>query len=344
MKKIKEYLQRDISMVILFAFFLAICVLMLASFGTGMFNATTLSSMAFQLSEVAVLAFGMALCMLLGGIDLSIVANANLASLLAAMVLTGAWFDVDKAGQPVTILVAVAVALIVGLLCGLVNGIIISKFSVSPIVATLSTMTLYSGLGMGLTGGNSIGGYPSAFVKFGNGSVAHIPIVFITACAVFAALILTLDKTKLGHEIHYIGENHTASRFAGIDNEKVIMKVYTISGLMAGIAALMIMARSNSARSGYGDTYQLQVIMIAVLGGISPSGGKGRLYGVFIATFCMQLMQTAFTLWKFSPYSKKLIWGMMLLIIMLINMIQDRISRNAKIREMNAKHAGDSGQ
>ena len=106
---------------------------------------------------------------------------------------------------------------------------------------------------------------------------------------------------------------------------------------MAGIASLMIMARANSARCGYGDSYQLQVIMISVLGGISPSGGKGRLYGVFIATFCMQLMQTAFTLWQFSPYSKKLIWGMMLLVIMLINMMQAKISRNAKIREMNAK-------
>ena len=102
------------------------------------------------------------------------------------------------------------------------------------------------------------------------------------------------------------------------------------------------MARSNSARVGYGDTYQLQVIMISVLGGISPSGGKGRLYGVFIATFCMQLMQTAFTLWKFSPYSKKLIWGMMLLVIMLINMIQAKVSRDAKIREMKVKHANKS--
>ena len=82
--------------------------------------------------------------------------------------------------------------------------------------------------------------------------------------------------------------------------------------------------------------------MISVLGGISPSGGKGRLYGVFIATFCMQLMQTAFTLWKFSPYSKKLIWGMMLLVIMLINMIQAKVSRDAKIREMKVKHANKS--
>ncbi|MDO4345358.1 MAG: ABC transporter permease [Eubacteriales bacterium] len=337
MKKVKEYLNRDISMVILFVFFLAICLIMLVSFGTSMFNGQTLSSMAFQLSEVAVLAFGMALCMLLGGIDLSIVATANLSSLLAAMILTGKFFDVEKAGQAVTILLAVAVALAVGVLCGLLNGFIISRFSVSPIVATLSTMTLYSGLAMGLTGGNSIGGYPSAFLKFGSGSLGHVPFVFIAAVAVFIVLILALDRTKLGHEIHYIGENHTASRFTGIDNEAVIMKVYAISGLMAGIASLMIMARSNSARCGYGDTYQLQVIMISVLGGISPSGGKGRLYGVFIATFCMQLMQTAFTLWQFSPYSKKLIWGMMLLVIMLINMIQARISKNAKIREMNAK-------
>ena len=337
MKKLKEYLSRDISMAILFTFFLAICVIMVCCFGTSMFNGQTLSSMAFQLSEVAVLAFGMALCMLQGGIDLSIVATANLSSLLAAMVLTGRFFDIEKIGTIATIIIAVLVAIIVGSLCGFINGFIISKFSVSPIVTTLSTMTLFSGLAMGITGGNSIGNYPSLFLKFGTSSIGGGPIVFITAVIIFVVLILALDRTRLGYEIHYIGENHTASRFAGIDNERVIMKIYTISGLMAGIASLMIMARSNSARCGYGDSYQLQVIMIAVLGGISPSGGKGRLYGVFIATFCMQLMQTAFTLWQFSPYSKKLIWGMMLLVIMLINMIQERISRNAKIREMNAK-------
>ena len=337
MKKLKESLSRDISMVILFGFFLAVCLLMSVSFGTSMFNGTTLASMGFQLSEVAVLAFGMALCMLLGGIDLSIVAIANLSSLVTAMVLTGQFFDVEKAGSFVTILIAVVVAITISVLCGLLNGVIISKFSVSPIVATLSTMTFYSGIAMGITGGNSIGGYPSAFIKFGNGMFAGIPIVFIVAVIVFVLLILALDHTKLGHEIHYIGENHTASRFTGIDNEKVIMKVYTLSGLMAGIASLIIMARSDSARCGYGDTYQLQVIMIAVLGGISPSGGKGRLYGVFIATFCMQLMQTAFTLWQFSPYSKKLIWGMMLLVIMLINMVQERVTQKAKIMEMTLK-------
>lgn len=343
MKKIKESLSRDISMAILFIFFLGICLLMLVNFGTSMFNGTTLSSMAFQLSEVAVLAFGMALCMLLGGIDLSIVANANLASLLAAMILTGSFFDVEAAGSVVTIGVAVLVAVVVSTLCGAINGIVISKFSVSPIVATLSTMTLYSGLAMGITGGNSVGGYPAEFLKFGSGMIGYVPYVFITAVIVFVVLILALDRTKLGHEIHYIGENHTASRFTGIDNERTIIKVYAISGLMAGIASLMIMARSNSARCGYGDTYQLQVIMIAVLGGISPSGGKGRLYGVFIATFCMQMMQTAFTLWQFSPYSKKLIWGMMLLVIMLINMIQDRVSKRAKIREMNARRVQNNG-
>lgn len=340
MRKLREYLSRDISMAILFVFFIGICLMMFINFGSSMYNQQTLASMAFQLSEVAVLAFGMALCMLLGGIDLSIVANANLASLLAAMTLTGKFFDTEKAGQGLTIFVAVLVAVAVGSVCGFINGIIISKFSVSPIVTTLSTMTLYSGLAMGITGGNSIGNYPPAFLKFGTGTIGGFPIVFITACIVFIVLILALDRTKLGHEIHYIGENHTASRFAGIDNERVITKVYTLSGMLAGIASLMIMARSNSARVGYGDTYQLQVIMISVLGGISPSGGKGRLYGVFIATFCLQLMQTAFTLWQFSPYSKKLIWGMMLLIIMLINMAQARISRNAKIREMNEKRSG----
>ena len=335
MKKIKEYLMRDISMVILFSFFLAICLLMIVNFGTSMFNSTTLASMAFQMAEVSILAFGMALCMLLGGIDLSIVAIANLSSIVAAMILTGRFFNIDQFGEGLTILIAIAAAIIISLLCGALNGIIISKFSVSPIVATIATMTLFSGIAMGITDGNSIGNYPSTFLKFGSGTFFGIPLVFIVAVLVFLILILTLDRTRMGHEIHFIGENHTASRFAGISNERVLLRVYVTSGLMAGIASLIIMARSNSARCGYGDTYQLQVIMISVLGGISPSGGKGRLYGVFIATFCMQLMQTAFTLWKFSPYSKKLIWGMMLLVIMLINMAQERVSRNAKIREMS---------
>lgn len=339
MKKIREYLSRDISMVILFSFFLSICLLMIVSFGTSMFNATTLASMAFQMSEVAVLAFGMALCMLLGGIDLSIVAIANLSSLVAAFILSGKVFDINAVGEKTVILLAVVSAVAIGIICGCLNGLIISKFSVSPIVATLATMTLYSGLAMGITDGKSIGDYPELFLKFGNGTLGGIPTVFLTAFCVFVLLILTLDRTKLGHEIHYIGENHTAARFAGINNENVIIKVYAISGFLAGISSLIIMARSNSARCGYGDTYLLQVIMIAVLGGISPSGGKGRLYGVFIATFCMQLMQTAFTLWKFSPYSKKLIWGMMLLVIMIINMIQERISKNAKINAMKKKES-----
>ena len=337
MKKIKELIERDTPLVILLVFFVGICVFMLISFGTTMFNSVTLASIGFQMSEILVLALGMSLCVLLGGIDLSIVATANLASFFAASILSGRWFDVEQVGVAPTILLATVAALVVGLLCGAINGLIISRASVHPIVATLSTMTLYSGLTMGLSGGKAVGGYPAAFLKFGSGKLGPVPYVFIAAMAVFVILVLSLDRTKLGHEIHYIGENHTASRFAGIHNEAVLMKVYSLSGLMAGIAALMIMSRSNSARSGYGDTYQLQAIMVAVLGDISPSGGKGRLYGVLLATFCLQIMQTAFTLWEFSPYSKKLIWGAMLLLVMLLNMWQVWASRRAKIQKLSAQ-------
>ena len=336
-KKINELIEHDTSLVILFAFFIGICVVMLISFGTDMFNSSTLASIGFQMSEILVLALGMSLCMLLGGIDLSIVATANLASFFAASILSGRFFDVESVGTVPTIALAVVVSMSVGLVCGLINGVIISRASVPPIVATLSTMTLYSGLTMGLSGGKAVGGYPNLFLKFGSGRFCGVPYVFIVAMLVFIILVMSLDRTKLGREIHYIGENHTASRFAGIHNEAVLMKVYSLSGLMAGIAALMIMARSNSARSGYGDTYQLQTIMVAVLGGISPSGGKGRLYGVLLATFCLQIMQTAFTLWEFSPYSKKLIWGAMLLIVMLLNMWQAWASQRAKIKKMSSQ-------
>lgn len=331
MNKLKSIAGKDKSFTILLGFALAIMILLAVTLGEKMYNIRSFSSMAFQLSEFAVLAMGMSLCMLLGGIDLSIVANANLAGIIAGFVMTGKFFPIENMSSGIVIAIAVIAALIVSALGGCVNGVLISKASVPPIVATLGTMTLYNGIGMAATSGKGVVGFPDSFLKFGSGAVASIPYVFICLTVIFIIITLLMEKTTIGKKLHFIGENHTSARFSAINNEKVIIIIYSLSGLLAGISSMMIISRVNSAKVGYGDTYLLQAILTGVLGGISPSGGKGRMYGVMLAVICLQLLQTAFTQWQFSPYSKKLIWGIMLLAVMLANMFQEKYSRRVKI-------------
>lgn len=133
-----------------------------------------------------------------------------------------------------------------------------------------------------------------------------------------------------------IGENHTAARFSAINNEKSTIIIYAMAGFCAGVAGLMIGARVNSVKCGYGDTYLLQAILVAVLAGISPSGGKGKVVGILLALVCIQMLQSSFTIWQFTPYSKKMIWGLMLLLLLFINMLIDYldVKKQKKLLQM----------
>lgn len=330
MLKIKELFRKDLSLGILLFVTIAIIVLLALGLGEKMYNSRNISSMAFQISEFAILSLGMGLVMLLGGIDLSIIANANLSGIFAAYILVNQPLTA-AIGEGGVIFLAVVIAIVVAAACGTLNGLLITKASVNPIVATLSTMTLYNGISMAITGGEGISGFPGTFAGFGTAALAGIPYVFWLFLVIALVMIFVMGRTGFGRKLYMIGENHTAARFSAINNEKDITITYAIAGLMAGIAGLMIIARVNSAKVGYGDTYLLQAILVCVLAGISPSGGKGKVVGIILALICIQILQSAFTLWQFTPYAKKLIWGLMLLGVLFINMAVDYMSiRNQK--------------
>ncbi|MBQ0059488.1 MAG: ABC transporter permease [Lachnospiraceae bacterium] len=341
MKKLKASMRSDLTLTILVFFTIAILVFLAITLGPKVYNGRNFQSMAFQISEFAVLAFGMGLAMLLGGIDLSIVANANLSGIMCAFVLSNAAI-VASLGDGATIAIAVIVALVVGTVGGLFNGFLIAKCSVHPIVATLGTMTLYNGISTASTGGNGVSGFPKAFTNLGVATVSGVPVLFIIFMVLAIIVIFVMTYTGFGKKIYMIGENHTAARFSAINNEKCIMIIYAMAGFLAGVSGIMISARVNSSKVGYGDTYQLQAILVAVLAGISPSGGKGKMAGILLALACTQILQSAFTVWQFTPYSKKLIWGVMLLAMLFVNKIIDYLDTQKQKQLLDLQLAQDA--
>lgn len=317
MKTLKKHAAQDINFSILLTILLCVLALSAALFGRTMFSLRNMQSMAFQIPEFGFLALAMMLSNLIGGIDLSIIANANAVAIFTAYVLNGQWAFGTEGGA--RIVLALAVALICSVLFGLFNGALIAKTSAPPLIATLGTMTLFQGIGMALTGGSSVGGLTPEFAMIGKAKFLELPVIFWVFLAAALILGLVLTYTDFGRKLYLYGGNPVAARFSSIHNEKMTLSVFALTGLLAGIAGVIILSRVNSAKVGYGESYLLQTMIVCVIGGIHPNGGRGKVQGVVIAIFLMQIMSSAFTILSLSPYTKKLIWGVMLILVLGLN-------------------------
>ena len=168
----------------------------------------------------------------------------------------------------------------VGTIVGLINGFVIAYLGVSPILATLGTMTMCKGLSIGLTRGNVISGFPDPIVFLGNGTLMGVPVALLIFLALCVPVAVLLNKSPFGHRIYMIGSNEKATRYSGVDTKRVLLGVYVLSSLLAVVAALVMMARFNSANASYGESYLLVTILAAVLGGVDPFGGFGKVGGL----------------------------------------------------------------
>jgi simple sugar transport system permease protein len=281
--------------------------------GDQLFSVGALQSMAFQLPELGILSLAMMVALLSGGLNLSIIATANLCALTMAYILTrhvpGAEGFMWGAWQAIAVLAGIAVATAIGVL----NGAIIAYLGVSPILATLGTMTMCKGLSIGLTRGNVISGFPEPIVFLGNGTIAGVPVAMIIFLALCVPVAVLLNKSPFGHKIYMLGSNEKATRFSGVDTRKTTLKVYVLSSLLAVAAALVMMARFNSANASYGESYLLVTILAAVLGGVDPFGGFGKVGGLMMALILLQVISSAFNLLNFSPFLTVAIWGALII-------------------------------
>lgn len=286
----------------------AVLVLFSLTLGERFFSPGNFQSIASQLPVLGLLALGMGVTMLTGGINLSIIASANACSLLMAALI------VAHPDQPQWIFLALLAGLGLAVAIGVVNGVLIAVIGVSPILATLGTMTLIAGLNILLSNGAVISGFPPVIQMLGNGDIAGIPLALLLFLAVAALMWLLLERTTLGRTILLLGSNEKATRYSGVNTTRVTIVVYVISALMSWGAALLMMSMFNSAKAGYGESWLLVTILASVLGGINPDGGFGRIPGLVMALIVLQMLESGLNLLGVSSYLTMALWGGVLIL------------------------------
>jgi simple sugar transport system permease protein len=228
-----------------------------------------------------------------------------------------------------------------GLLAGAVNSFLVAVVGIPPILATLGTMQLFTGIAIVITKGYAVVGYPEAFLAIGSRSVWIFPIPFLVFVACAAAVSVLLSRTRFGVNLYVIGTNLKAAVFAGIETRKELFKSYLATGLLSGIAGVVMISRTNSAKADYGESYVLQAVLVSVLGGVNPAGGFGTVMGVTIAVLSLQFLSSGFNMLRFSNFAKEFTWGMFLLAIMTLNYVQNR--RKPRHKATGAETAAPGG-
>ncbi len=327
---------------------------------------TNIQQMAFQLPEFGVLAFAMMVVMVSGGIDLSIISMSTLSGIAAAftllsvassgnldlsLILKGIMAGEDSATAVVQqmpfdlrmlliILLTAGVAMGVGGLCGLLNGILVAVVRIPPILATLGTMKLFEGIAYVVTKGSPITSFPKPFLFIGSGSLLHVPMpmVIFAVCAVCVGVLL--QKTRLGFTIYAVGMNAVAASFSGIRNRGVLVRTYLVSGILAGVAALLIISRVDSVKVGYGSSYLLQAVLVAILGGVSHVGGKGNLFDVVLSILMLRVISSGFNIAGLTEYFRNVIWGSLLVVVTAANNLVPVFAARIAERRAGARGTG----
>ncbi|WP_028448555.1 MULTISPECIES: ABC transporter permease [Chitinibacter] len=264
-----------------------------------------------QVSINALIAFGMTLVILLGGIDLSVGSILALSSVLTALMIS---HGID----PVA---ATGLGVLAGAGMGMVNGLVISKGKVAPFIATLGTMTILRGLALVFSEGRPITGLDSDFfAMLGGGYVAGlIPVPVVIMVVMFGVFWFVLKRTVFGRHVYAVGGNEEAAGLSGIKTGQIKVWVYTLSGAMAATAGMILTSRLNSAQPTAGTGYELDAIAAVVLGGTSLTGGRGWIFGTLVGALLIGILNNGLNLLGVSSFYQQVIKGVVILLAVLLD-------------------------
>ncbi|WDD91595.1 ABC transporter permease [Burkholderia sp. FERM BP-3421] len=293
--------------------FLALVTLALGMASPRFLTGGTFVSIAFQLPELGLFALAMLLPLMSGGINLAVTFTANLAGLAMAAVIQAHGGADASLG---VIVAGAAAALATGAAIGWLIGAIIACTGASAILVSLSAMIFVRGLGEYLTRGGDISGFPPAVRALGNGIWLGIPapLWVFAGCALLMHVVLAY--TRLGFVTRMIGSNLEATRYSGIATARSLARVYMLSGLMCGVAGIVMLARFNSVRVGHGEALLLIAVLACFLGRVDPFGGFGRVAPVVVALVILQVMASGLNLLGASQHLATALWGAFLLAVM----------------------------
>jgi ribose transport system permease protein len=292
---------------------LLIMVIVFSSLTDVFLTQRNLTNILQQSSINSCIAIGMTLVIISGGIDLSVGPVAALAAVLSATML--------MAGFPVSIVILTA--LIIGLSCGFLNGALIAFAGLQPFIVTLGTLSLFRALALIYTGGNPVLGLPKEFRQIFSSYLLGLPVPVIIVAILSIAATILLKKTPLGEYILAVGGNEEAARVSGVPIARTKVLTYMMSGGLASLAAVILMARLGAAEPTLGNLWELEAIAAAAIGGASLMGGKGSIFGTILGAIVLGAMRNGLTLLNVQAFYQLLATGIIIILAMLV----DRLAR-----------------
>lgn len=333
MLKIKQTIHNNPKEWTLLVIFVVVFAALSILSPTRFLSIGNIQSMSFQLPEFGLISLAMMIVIVTGGINLSVSTTAALVQVITATVM----ISLNTAGvsAEMTIIAGIAAGLATALIAGAINGFFVSIIGVSSILVTLGTMTLFDGIGLNLTKGSSISGFPDAYSFIGSGYIFGIPFPMIIFIAVVIAAIIILEKTSWGTQVYMLGCNATATLYSGINIKKVLFKVYIFSALMSALAAIIMISRYNSAKVSYGSSYMMQAVAAVVLGGTDISGGYGKVIGTVLAVAILQIVNSGLNILGMNGFFVEIITGLILIVVLTINFINSRQREKGSIKKLH---------
>jgi len=279
-------------------------ILIFSIFSKNFFTANTLFTILKKVAITGIISVGMTFVLLTGGIDLSVGSVAGCTAVTAAILMKNFSLPI-----PLTILATLLLAVVYGLF----SGLCITRLNIPPLIATLGVQTALRGLAFIVTSGLPVFGFNNTFSKFAAGTIASIPYPVILLVVIFAVGIFILKKTLIGRHLYGVGGNEEASRLSGVNVVRVKMFAYAACGLLSGIAGLVLLSRTNSGQPSLGSGYEMDAITAVVLGGVSLSGGEGKLPMVVVGVLIMGILSTGMIMLSINDYVQQLVQGIVLI-------------------------------
>jgi ribose transport system permease protein len=296
--------------------FLTLAVLFVGlSLGSPHFlTATNLSSVVRQTAVINIMALGMTLIIISGGIDLSVGAILAMGGLLGTMAME----------KGMGIAAGIVIGIVAGTLCGLLNGTLTTALRINPFIVTLGTLGIFRGTALIISNGLPVHDIPAQFSFLGEGTLLRVPLVLWILLAAAVAMHFLLERTRLGRYAFAIGSNPDAAYYAGIPVAFHTASVYAIGGLLTGLAGMIESSRLMTGQPTAGQGYELQAIAAVVIGGGSLRGGEGSVVGTLVGAFIMGLLSNGSDLLGISPYVQQAIIGAVIILAVSVDELRKR--------------------
>lgn len=261
-------------------------------------------NIARQIAEIGIIAIPTAILIIAGSIDMSLGSTLGFCAMSFGLMM--------KAGVPIWL--AAIITIFIGALIGIFNGFFVAVLNIPGIVSTIGSMVLIRGMCYIINKGNPVNGFSKEFIRFGNTTIANIPLSFFVMLLLFIIAAILLQKSEFGIKVYAIGNNECATKFCGIRTNKFMWKLFIINGMIIAVASIFLLARLGSAEATLGQNYDLDVLASVLIGGISILGGKGHIMGAFLGLLVIGILRNGLNIIGVSVLYQSIILGVLLIL------------------------------